>query len=204
MKTLELLAFARSWPIFTVQDCAKWFPNTKRTAILLALTRGVASGLIIRLRRGLYLVNQKPYPDPFAIASRLDPLAVVSIETVLHRFGMIPEIPFATTLITPAGTARYQAVSGGSFHFRHIKKELLFGYELENHSPYSVRVATPEKALLDFLWFHRFERDQAAYLSELRLDIPKEFSWKTFRSFAQLFAHKHMSEFAKTVIKNYS
>lgn len=204
MKMLELIVFAHSWPIFTVQDCAKWFPNTKRAAILLALTRGVASGLLIRLRRGLYLLNQEPYPDPFAIASRLDPLGVVSMETVLHRFGMIPEVSFSTTLVTPAGTARYHTAIGGSFHIRHIKKELLFGYELEPHSPYSVRVATPEKALLDLLWFHRFERDQAAYLSELRLDIPKEFSWRTFRAFAQLFAHKQMSEFSKSVIKNYA
>ncbi|MBI4272394.1 type IV toxin-antitoxin system AbiEi family antitoxin domain-containing protein [Candidatus Uhrbacteria bacterium] len=187
MTLLSLMDRARSWPIFSVQDCAKWFPSDRRSAILLGLNRYVASGHIFRLRRGLYLLNQKPYPDTFSMCSRLDPLAVMSTESVLHHTGMIPEIPFATTAVTPAITARYQPQEGGLFIFRHVKPELLFGFEIEKRFPYSVRIARPEKALLDLLWFHRFEHDPDSYLAELRLEIPDHFSWKRFKEYAHLF-----------------
>ncbi|GEM_PF-5655541 len=204
MTFLQLSEHARIWPIFTVQDCAKWFPDSRRKAILLNLTRYTASGLLIRLRRGLYLLNREPYPDPFVIASRLDSSAVVSMETVLHRFGMIPEIPFTTTSVTPVITARYHPSIGGSFIFRHIKPLLLFGFDVEKHDPYSVKIAHPEKALLDLFWFHRFERDVPAYCDGLRLDIPNDFSWKNFNMYAKLFASTQITEFAQYIKKHYS
>ncbi len=203
MTLLSLMEYARSWPIFSVQDCAKWFPSDRRSAILLGLNRYAASGHILRLRRGLYLINQKPYPDTFSIASRLDFLAVLSTESVLHNAGMIPEIPFSTTAVTQAITARYQPPIGGLFIFRHIKPELLFGFEIEEHSPYSVRIARPEKALLDLFWFHRFESDPASYLRELRLEIPANFSWKRYKEYARLFG-RALDPFSNSVVRYYS
>lgn len=204
MTFLQLSDQARNWPLFTVQDCVKWFPSVRRQAILLNLTRHTAAGLLIRLRRGLYLLNREPYPDSFGIASRLDSSSVISMETVLHRAGMIPEIPFATTAVTPVITARYHPSVGGLFVFRHIKPTLLFGFQVEEYKPYSVKVARPEKALLDLFWFHRFERDIAAYCDELRLDIPSDFSWKDFRAYAKLFGYTQMIEFSRAIEKRYS
>lgn len=204
MTFLQLSERARTWPIFTVQDCAKWFPDARRKALLLSLTRYTASGLLIRLRRGLYLLNREPYPDSFAIASRLDSSAIVSMETVLHRFGMIPEIPFTTTSVTPVITARYHPPVGGLFVFRHIKPILLFGFNIEERAPYNIKIAHPEKALLDLCWFHRFERDIPAYCSELRLDIPDNFSWKNFYAYAKIFANRQITEFAQYIKKHYS
>lgn len=204
MKSLELIARARKWPIFSVQDCAKWFPAMNRAALLLGLNRYTASGIIMRLRRGLYLLNQEPYPDSFALASRLDTSATVSLETIMNRSGMIPDVPFGMTLVTPTITARYSPPIGGAFHFRHIKKELLFGFTVEQHAPYAVRVATAEKALLDLLWFHRFERDHASYLHELRLEIPASFSWKNFSAYTKLFHNKELLTFSRVVLKNFS
>lgn len=204
MTTLQLIEKARTWPIFSFQDCAKWFPDDRRSALALGLSRYTASKLILRLRRGLYLLNQEPYPDALVMASRLDPSAVISTETVLHRAGMIPEIPFATTSVTPVVTARYRPAVGGTFIFRHIKPELLFGFQVEQRSPYSVKIATQEKALLDLLWFHRFERDCDAYIDELRLDIPSSFSWKDFEVYSRLFAHKKISEFSHVIQRRYS
>ncbi|MBI2645311.1 type IV toxin-antitoxin system AbiEi family antitoxin domain-containing protein [Candidatus Uhrbacteria bacterium] len=204
MTFLQLNEYARTWPIFTVQDCVKWFPSARRKAILLNLTRYTASGLLVRLRRGLYLLNREPYPDSFVIASRLDPSAIISVETVLHRAGMIPEIPFATTSVTPAITARYHPSVGGSFVFRHIKPPLLFGFSVERYASYSVKIAHPEKALLDLFWFHRFERDIAAYCNELRIDIPVNFSWKNFYAYTELFASTQVTKFAQYMKKHYS
>ncbi|MDO8505314.1 MAG: hypothetical protein Q7S48_01920 [bacterium] len=183
MTIVQLLERAGRHPIFTLEDCRKWFPQSARATIIVQLSHHVAHGHFLRLKPGLFLLNREPFPDPRVIASRLDSGSIISIETVLRESNMIPEIPFATTAVTSGKTSRYTIPGLGTFLFRHIKSSLVFGWTTQSFPPYSVRIATPEKALLDLLWFHRFERDLPGYLHELRLTIPPTFSWKRFREY---------------------
>lgn len=200
MKFKELAKKARNWPIFSIEDCQKWFPATGRRTLIFQLSSYVKQGDLLRLKRGVYLLNQQPFPHPFAIASRLDPQAIISLEAILNRTGIIPDIPFATTAVTPGRTATVRLRnSTQQFIFRHIKPTLIFGFKLEEYPPYTARVAEPEKALLDLLWFHRFERDGAAYIHELRLTIPKGFSWKRFEHYAKQFHHRQITRLAKII-----
>ena len=203
MTSSQLLKKARAYPIFSLEDCAKWFPEMRRPALHVRLTRSVAETHLVRLKRGLYLLNEEPFPHPFAIASRLDPQTIISLETVLNREGLMPDIPFATTAVTTQKTARYTIKPVGTFLFRHIKAPLVFGFKTESYPPYTVRVAQPEKALCDLLWFHRFERNPEGYAEELRLSIPNTFSWRRFRQYAKLFSHDGMSHIAQAIIKHY-
>ncbi len=187
MTIVRLIERAQNYPIFTLGDCCKWFPQSARATVIVQLSHHVARGHFLRLKPGVFLLNREPFPDSRVIASRLNPEAVISLETVLHEAGMTPEVPFAITAVTSGKTARYKIPNMGTFLFRHIKPSLLFGWTARSFPPYSVRVATPEKALLDLLWFHRFERDLPAYLHELRLTIPPAFSWKRFREYGAAF-----------------
>lgn len=180
MTIIELLERAGRHPIFSLEDCRKWFPQSARATIIVQLSHHVTRGHFLRLKPGLFLLNREPFPDPRVIASRLNPEAVISLETVLSEHGIMPEVPFATVAVTSGKTARYTIPHLGTFLFRRILPSLLFGWTTQSFPPYSVRVATPEKALLDLLWFHRFERDLPDYLHELRLTIPPTFSWMRF------------------------
>lgn len=201
MTILQLLAHARQYPIFGIEDCQKWFTKTTRGTLLLQLTVYTKRGHFLRLKRGLYVLNAEPFPDPRAITSRLDPRAIVSLETVLHAHGMIPDVPFATTAVTPGKPVRYHIPSLGNFLFRHVKRDLMFGGTLVAFPPYHVRIAEPEKALLDLFWFHRFERDVRDYLHELRLTLPRSFSRSRFLRYARAYHSSQLLKIAALTLR---
>jgi len=203
MTILSLLEGARQYPVFSLADCQQWFPRSQRATLILQLSQYVTRGHLIRLKRGLFALKIQPSPHPFVIASRLDPQSVVSLETVLHQSGMIPEVTFAVTAVTPTKTHQFHIPSMGSFLFRHIKPSLFFGWELKEYHPYTVRVACPEKALLDLFWFHRFEKDPVGYIHELRLSIPKKFSWEHFIEYSRQYVHPQLESLVRTLLQRY-
>ncbi len=203
MTILSLLEQARQYPIFSLSDCQQWFPRSNRATMILQLSQYAKRGQVIRLKPGLFALNAQPLPHPRVIASRLDTQSVVSLETVLQQSGMIPEIPFALTAVTSTKTHRFQIPAVGTFLFRHIKPQLMFGWELQDHQPYSVRVARPEKALLDLFWFHRFEKDPHGYIRELRLSIPKNFSWEVLVEYSRHYPSPQFTSLVGTLLTMY-
>lgn len=196
----SLIERARTLPVFSLQDCQKWFPESSRKALILQLWRFVERGRITRLKRGLFLYHDPlARLDPRIIASRLDPRAVVSLETALHDAGMTPEIPFAVTCVTPGRTARYHYKRLGTFIFHHMKPLLFFGWSVQKLPPYPVKVARPEKALLDLFWFHRFENDPEAYVEGLRLSIPQNFSHRLLAGYAKPYKNVKVTEMVRRV-----
>lgn len=203
MKLEHLLAQSRQFPIFTVADCQKWFPDSGHATLLLQLANYTTSGRLLRLRRGLYLLNNDPTPDPLVIASSLKPECVISMETVLSRCGLIPETALAVVALTGGRNTNYSFPQLGSFIFQHLDPHLLFGWQFEQFPPYLARVARPEKALLDLLWFHRQEKDPLAYVRELRLSIPDSFSWSSFQKMARDFNQPRIIALARLIEHEY-
>ncbi len=205
MTIIQLMERARRFPIFRLEDCQKWFPRAKRGTLLLQLSNYVRRGYLRRLRRGLYLLNDLPAPHPLAVASRLKPEAVISLETVLSAAGILPDTALAVTAVTAQRSGRYVIpAAGGVFIFRHIQPALLFGWRLEQFPPYAARVAYPEKALLDLFWFHQREKDFASYLEGLRLSFPADFSWQRFRACARLFPNLRFQDMTRAVERRFN
>ncbi len=135
------------------------------------LSRWVKSGKLIQLRRGLYALSQphqKIAPHPFLVANRLKRASYVSLQSALEYHGLIPEhVPSITSITTGRPETFSNAL--GNFVFRHIKRELFFGYQqVELGSGQSAFVARPEKALLDLVYLTPGS-DDIHYLRELRL-----------------------------------
>jgi len=118
------------------------------------LSRWVASGKVVPLRRGLYALAA-PYrtaaPHPFLISNRLVSPSYVSLQSALSFHGWIPEAVPATTAVT-TGRPGTRLGRLGAFLYRHVPPELLFGCATEEVSPgQRALVASPEKALLDLV-----------------------------------------------------
>jgi len=135
------------------------------------LSRWINSGKVIQLRRGLYALSEphrKIAPHPFFVANRLKRASYISLQSALEHHGLIPEyVPSITSVTT--GRPETFSTPLGSFIFKHIKKELFFGYQkVELGGGQSAFVARPEKALLDLLYLTPGS-DDIRYLKELRL-----------------------------------
>lgn len=138
--------------------------------IRIQLSRWIKAGKIYQLRRGLYSIAppyQRQQPHPFLVANHLQKASYVSLQSALSFYGLIPEVVNITTSVSTGRPERLDTPLG-TFEFRHIKTELLFGYRMTELGEQSALIATPEKALLDLIYLQP-GGDSPAYLKELRL-----------------------------------
>lgn len=120
------------------------------------ISRWVASGRLIQLRRGLYVLappHSGQSPDVLAVAARLRRSSYVSLQSALAYHGVIPEAVPVVTSVTTGRPQRFETPVG-AFVYRHVHPSLFWGYqEVELGPGQPIYVAFPEKALLDLFHF---------------------------------------------------
>ncbi len=145
--------------------------DVKPTYVRRQLSRWVKAGRIYQLRRGLYALAppfQKVKPHPFLVANQLVRGSYVSLQSALAYYGLIPEYVPMITSVTTSRPGRWNTPLG-NYEFRHIKPDMLFGYQLTDiGEKQQTFVASREKALLDLVYLE-VGADSPDYLRELRL-----------------------------------
>jgi len=165
------------------------------------LSRWVKSGKLIQLRRGLYALSephQKIAPHPFFVANRLKRASYISLQSALEYHGLIPEyVPSFTSVTT--GRPETFSTPLGNFIFKHIKKDLFFGYQkVELGGGQSAFVARPEKALLD-LFYLTPGSDDIHYLKELRLQNARNLDSRLLLEQARQFESRKVVKAAQRI-----
>ena len=150
MRLLDAFAAVRAMdaPVFTTPDAAAHLGVANGPASVL-LARLAAAGPLVRLRRGVWARPDKI--DPLALPEFLTaPLpAYVSLQSALYLHGIISQVPSVTYAVTLARTRRY-ATALGVVSLHHVQPAFFFGFETQGDA--GGRLATPEKALVDFLY----------------------------------------------------
>lgn len=121
------------------------------------LTRWQKRGLIIQLKRGMYILNKndrKVAPSRFFFANQLLWPSYVSLESALSHYGFIPEAVSDVTSVTSKKTSRFS--NGlGRFVYQRLKLSAFKGYRyFKDESGMAVFIAEPEKAVVDFLYLN--------------------------------------------------
>lgn len=155
MKYLEFKNAVRDFPIITLNHI---FNITDKAETLKVQLRGwQKKGLVIKLKRGLYILNEndrKIEPSRLFIANALYSPSYVSTTYALGYFDLIPEKVEVVTSITTKKTAEFTNVFG-TFIYQHIKTDLFFGFkEIKDENGYPILIAEPEKAVLDFVYLN--------------------------------------------------
>lgn len=121
------------------------------------LNRWQAKKLIIKLKRGFYILNEndrKATPSRFYIANRLCEPSYVSMESALSFYGLIPEQVSSLTSVTSKKTLRIKN-DFGEFLYQHIKTEAFRGFRVvKDNEGFDFFIAVQEKAIVDFLYLN--------------------------------------------------
>ncbi len=161
---------------FTTSDAGARLrvPNPHASVMLARLA---ASGHVIRLRRGVWALPNRV--DPLALPEYLtSPFpAYVSLQSALYLHGMISQMPAMTYAVSLARTRRFTTPLG-TVSVHHVQPAFFFGFEDAGRS--GGRLATPEKALVDFLYLTPARSNLFRALPEL--EWPKRFSVRLARS----------------------
>jgi len=154
------------YPLFTSGDVAA----LDEKVYYHRLVEWQKKGYIRRMAKNIFTFSENR-PDEwmlFLVANKLYTPSCVSLESALSLHGLIPETTFAITSVSTKKTTRFESVSG-LYIYRKIKPALMFGYDLKHYRNTAIRIATPEKALLDFLYLNPGLEDQGK-LEELRIN----------------------------------
>jgi len=139
-------------------------------------------GLVLRARRGLYVVAPKVsrrQVDRFLLANHILGPSYISLETALEFHGMIPEAVFDIRSVTPRRGKKYHTGLGNYLYLSVPEEYFKTGITMEETEEQRYLIASPEKALCDLLMLTTGLRIQSAramreYLEAfLRVDMDK-------------------------------
>ncbi len=168
--------------------------------------RALRDKILIRLRRGIYLITKK---DPslinaFEIAQQLYGPSYISFESALSYHGWIPEAVYITT---SAGAKRSLSIQTkiGIFSYEHTPKEQFYmGVERKEDKDSIYLIAHPWKALADYMYVRRKKwKSFAEVIEDLRLDESKvEASDKqTLEEISRYYHSPRVRRFARMILK---
>jgi len=161
MQTITEIALERAQhAVFTRPEAACWVGDGGARLDAL-LKRGVAAAEILRVRRGLFCLADRYRREPihaFELAQRILGPSYISLESALAHHGWIPEAVYTITSVsakrsrdfdTPIGRFSYTRVPQDPFFAAVQREELRDGV--------CFFVASPLKALADYVYSHRCE-----------------------------------------------
>lgn len=190
-------------PVITSQFLAL-LPENNRS-FLVQFRRWVKAGRVVKLRKGLYLLNQddrRVNPSRLFIANELYAPSYVSLEYALSFYGLIPERVADITCVTSKKTARFRNVLG-TFIYQHIKEECFTGFrELKDEAGLIYFMAVPEKAVVDFLYLNqnRFKADHDKELFDsFRFQNVERLNKRKMFQYVKLFKNRKLDRLIKTL-----
>lgn len=166
--------------IFSLSDLRKLLgmesDNTayKRVQVL------IEAGILTRIMKGYFMLAANR-PSNLAIANVLYRPSYISLETALNYYGMLIQVPQQVTSVT-TNMSKERYVEETPFTYAHLDKRYFTGYQRVE----SFLIATPEKALVDTVYFVA-QRRRMTDLSELQLD---QIDFDQVRAFADSIANR--------------
>lgn len=164
------------------------------------IKRANQKGELIRIKNGLYVVGEdlrKYGVSLFSMANYMVHPSYISLESALSYYNLIPEAVYTTTSVTTKLSNEYQN-DFGIFSFSHLKLEHFnFGFyqEVEKSGPFLI--ATPLKALLDYIYLRNKNYDSINAIEE---DL--RFDWQQFLEYGEYVNKGKVLEY-KTRYKGY-
>jgi len=163
MRFAQFRSSLKDFPVFATEDIRAVDPAFDRRR----LSEWQAKGYIRKIAKGLYFFSDAEVDEGtlFRIANKLYGPSYVSLETALAHQQLVPEAAYGITSVTTRRTYRFETPLAG-FTYRTVARRLFFGYVV---SPDRTRIATLEKALLDYLYLNPHIDGPVAFAS-LRID----------------------------------
>jgi len=144
--------------VISGQDLVILLPegDNKRQALI---KRAIASGDLVRIRRGLYCLApmyQKTHLNPYSFAQHIYGPSYISLESALRWYNWIPEAVYSYTSVSLNNSKDFNTPVG-LFSYRRVPQKMLYAgvRRQEDDNGCVFLVASPLKALADYVYVHK-------------------------------------------------
>lgn len=172
MKLIEFLEEIKALglPVIQTRDAAAHLHISTSHASKL-LSRLESANQVVKLSHGLWALSKTI--DPFTVPEYLTaPMpSYISCQSALYYHGLISQVPTTIYSVSLARTRVYETPIG-EFSIHHIDPDFYFDYQIIGEG--RIKMATPEKALIDILYLSPARSRLFATLPEL--DLPENFN----------------------------
>lgn len=213
MKSTILSSFD-SFPYFTIEGVKQLLGDESAAAgtIQTALYRWMKAGLIIQLKKGVYLtrrffeLHRMDVDFTPMVSGLLIPQSYLSLEYILQRNGALTEMTYPVSAVTLRQTRVFEN-NLGIFSYRHIKTDLYQGFKFSEYLGVPFAQATVAKALFDTLYLRSWKGEgrSTSYnlAEELRLNLDNflEKDRVEFATFVEISKSKKMDYILKNLRK---
>ena len=192
MKYIELKNTLKDFTLFSLNDIRKIEFNFFRSR----LNEWQGKGFIKKIINGYYLFSDLNVNDHalFEIANRIYSPSYISFEMALSYYNLIPESVYKITSASTRKTSKFTTPLA-QFHYRTIAPKFYFGYEIIEYNSKHFKIASMEKALLDFFYINNYLNNKADFES-LRINkdvINTRINRKQLREFLGRFNKKSLT-----------
>ncbi len=156
---------------FDLNTLKTLFPG-EADSLPVQLYRWSRAGRVIELRRGLYSLSEPYRSAPLhgpAVAEAIYHPSYLSLEWALSWYGVVPEKAGIFTSVSTRERCVFRNELG-MFTYRTVKPALFFGHTVVRIMDAQVRLAEPEKALVD-LWYLSSGEWTPERMESMRLDV---------------------------------
>ncbi len=157
-------------------------------------------GHLIPLKRGIYVLNEDLRQQPLSIgfiANNLLSPSYVSLEYALGYYDLIPEMVTVHTSVTTQKTTTFKTPIG-YFEYQSVKESLFKGFTKSTEAGRDYFIATPEKAILDFFYFHQNLKGETGEFESYRFQNLEIINLKRFSELSKLYNKK-----VKTIARSF-
>lgn len=146
-----MAAEAKTNPLVRISGTASKYELTKGAATK-ALNRLRKRGFVERVADGIYLNKLAASVSARDVVNELNAESYISLGTALTEWGISSQNPATTTCVT---ASRGRKIRAGSIEivYRKISRELFWGYTEKKSRYRNYKIAEPEKAFLDWIYF---------------------------------------------------
>jgi len=189
----------KNYPVFTASEVKNIFFGQKNITKQIAFW--LKKGYLEKIRDGLYILSKfKDETNPMLLAGKIYEPSYLSLEFALNYYGIIPDIPGTYTSVT-SRTTKYFKNRFGNFTYQKIKPDFFSGYETRNEKNISFNIATPEKALVDYLYLNKNKIvADFNFWKEMRIDEDFKFKKKKLELYGRLLNDKKVNKLIESVL----
>lgn len=209
MKLKDFIACVSDLPWFDT-NAARLRSGMKPEHLRISLSRWAASGDVVSVRRGLYVLGEtwrRIEPQPLALAQAIQPRSYISLEAAAQCYDLIPDGVFVQTSLTLRRPGEFETPFG-RYSYENIRPDLFGGANPRTFDDgQTAMIASPAKTLVDLFYRGRgvwpMARIEALRLQNLDLvDLDEGRRWagksptleRTWRNFEEFYEKEMEAE----------
>ena len=200
MQYIQFRKIMGGFKVFSLADIRQADPLFHRRR----LNEWQDKGYLKKIIKGYYIFADLPIDEKalFEIANRIYAPSYVSFEMALAYHGMIPESIYGVTSASTRKTMHFKTPLG-EFTYRTIRPKLYFGFDYLSVSGNYCKIASPEKALLDYFYLHD-ELNSVDDFAHTRIRgeaFLKQVDRKNLEGYAAVYGQKSLGKRLKTFLE---